>query len=285
MKFMRDTIIKMFQYKVVVFVLGLSFVCVPRIYAEKHISICIDQNFWGPWSFAELEEPAGIHIEIARRALENLDYTVEMEAIPWKRCQVLNEHGNYDALVSLSYKDSRAEYLYYPADAATAKKSRWRVTQAEYVIVTHVESHYEWNGDDLTLPEPVRLPVGYGTVERLRAKNIEVQTSAGYKNLFAMLARDKTGVVIAPGLPAEAFVQSEEYAGVLKILPEPYTSRSYFMGISKKGRISEQEAQHIWDEIARIREDRTIMDAIVKKVDAQIEQCLSERARCGLDWD
>jgi polar amino acid transport system substrate-binding protein len=237
--------------------IGLTLAFTSEVYAEKNISICTDNNFWAPYSFEEYGISAGIHVEMVKLALKNLSYDVTMTPLPWKRCQHMVKLGDLDALVSFSYKKKRAAHFYYPQDAATTKKSAGRITTAEYVIIAHTDSSFEWNGDDSTLPEPIRLPMGYGTVERLRKKNKHVVTSLRFKNLFAQLNRDKDGIVISMRLTADKFINSKEYLGKLKILPKPYKSRSYFIGISKKGRISLDESKKIWAEIAKIREDKT----------------------------
>jgi polar amino acid transport system substrate-binding protein len=254
-----------------------------EVQAEKNISICTDNNFWAPYSFEEYGQSAGIHIEIAKRALNNLSYKVKITPLPWKRCQYMAKVGDIDALLSFSHNKKRAEFFYFPKDAASAKISKGRITTAEYVIVTPIDSTYVWSGDDLTLPEPIRIPIGYGTVDRLRAKNKHVATALRFKHLFAQLARDKSGVVISLRLTAEKFVKSKEYSGKLKILSKPYKSRSYFMGVSKKSRISPKEAQIIWDEIAKIREDVKIFNKFKKKVHLQVKNCFKNKDNCGLN--
>ncbi|MBF0383243.1 MAG: transporter substrate-binding domain-containing protein [Magnetococcales bacterium] len=267
----------------ILFFIGLSLTFTSELLAEKKISVCSNNNFWAPYSFEEYGQSAGIHIEIVKHALKNLSYKFNMTPLPWKRCQYMTRVGDIDALVSFPYKKKRADFFYYPNDAESVKISKGRITTAESVIVTPIDSTYEWNGDDTTLPEPIRLPIGYASVDRLRAKNKHVATSLRFKHLFAQLARDKSGIVISQRLTAEKFVKSKEYSGKLKILAKPYKSRSYFMGISKKSKITHNEAQLIWDEIAKVRQDEEIIGKIKNKVLKQIKNCFKNKDNCGLN--
>jgi polar amino acid transport system substrate-binding protein len=241
------------------------------INADKKISICIDQNSWLPFTFVDVDEPSGIHVELAKKALSNLGYDLEISSMPWKRCLYGIKHGTFDAILSVSYKSNRNEYMYYPEDAEYSEKSELRVTSAEYVIVSCSDNPYVWDGDDQSLPEPVRIAFGSGTADRLKEKNIYVETARSDKNIYAMLKRDKTGVVLSYKASAEAMLRTERYKNIMKILPIPYISKSYYMGISRKGQISFKEAQIIWEEIAKIRDNEIIMDSLVFKIENQVD--------------
>ncbi len=124
------------------------------VFTNSEITICIDNNSWIPFTYLYSEEPSGIHVELAKKALNDLGYSVIFTSMPWNRCLYEVEHGLFDAVLSVSYKEDRSEYLYYPDDADISEKSPLRVTSAEYVIVTHIENSYQWNGDDLSTDIP-----------------------------------------------------------------------------------------------------------------------------------
>lgn len=46
---------------------------------------------------------------------------------------------------------------------------------------------------------------------------------------------------------------------------EPVLSKSYFLAFSKEGKIKLDEAQRIWSEIARLRDDKSEMASYLKK--------------------
>ncbi len=84
-------------------------------------------------------------------------------------------------------------------------------------------------------------------------------------------------------MSTEVLLMRKEFAEQLKILSTPYKSRSHYILVSKKGRIGKQEAQKIWDEIARLREKPNIMKAILSKVMAEINCCVKNPKLCNIE--
>ncbi len=234
--------------------------------AKVRIKICTDENMWLPFTFKNKNGlAAGVHVDIVRQALNNLGYLAQFTPLPWKRCLSETEEGKWDGIVSVSYKDERAVFLHYPDDAKTAERSEYRITQAEYVVITYKDDPYEYDGNPESLPQPIRLPAGYSIVDDLKQKGIIAETAKGDQNNFAKLVRDKKGVVITLPDSAERFNSKEFFNGQLKINPKPYTSKSYFFGIAKKSALNEAARRAIWNEIARLREDKRFMEQVMSR--------------------
>ncbi len=109
--------------KISILILLGIFWCIGALQAQT-IKIATDKNMWYPYSYEENGVSKGLHIDIVNQALENLGYSFVFTPLPWKRCLAMVERGKFDAIISASYKPKRAEYLYYPSDSFSAKKSR-----------------------------------------------------------------------------------------------------------------------------------------------------------------
>jgi len=130
-------------------------------------------------------------------------------------------------------------------------------------LVSYIKDHYEFNGDIISLPRPVRAPLGYSIVDDLKNEGIEVEKAFSSKSNIAKLIRDKKGVVIT--LPMVAEILSKKYPNKLKTHPAPIKSKSYFIVFSKKGCMTKKERMEVWNEIVRLRNDQEFMSSIYEK--------------------
>lgn len=236
-------------------------------YCEKeHIRIVTDESYWYPYTFVQDGRAKGIHIEIAEKAIINLNYRVTFYPKPWKRSLEDIKNGEYDAIVSASYKPDRAQYLIYPEDAATSPKSRYRITQVEYVVITNQNDGYLFNGDVKTLPQPVRAPLGYSIAADLKSAGAEVLEVPDITACIVQLVNSGRGSFVSPPENALRLELDTRFKGKLKIHPDPIGSKSYFMAFAKTNqKLSLETIKAVWDEIAKLREDNRFMDALFNK--------------------
>ncbi len=243
----------------------LSVIPTHGIHAET-LEISTDSSKWYPYTYEENGKSKGMHIDIVTQALKNLGHKAAYSPLPWKRCLRMAQTGKYNAVISASYKPERSEYMYYPPDAAFSSKSKWRITQVEYVVVTHIDSHYVFEGDIKTLPKPVRAPLGYSVVDDLEAKGIKVTTAPNITDNMVDLVRLRRGVVITPPTNVKLMQQDPRFSNQLRIHEVPFVSKSYFMPFSKKNpKVNQEEMVRIWKEIARLRDDEQFMRQLTIK--------------------
>ncbi len=254
----------MYRLKQLIATLTLSFLALSlsslQAAESDRIRICIDESFWYPFTLVRNGQPAGIHVELVKLAIENVGMEAKFLAMPWKRCLRENEQGRVDAVVSASYKAKRAKYLYFPDDAALSKKSPLRLMQIEYVVVTLKKDHYTFTGNLSTLPVPVRIPAGYSLADDLKKKGINVDDSSQSDTAnIQKLVRDKEGsVVLIPELATllDARVANK---GKLDISKIPISSKSYYVAFSKKTKIAKKDIQSIWARVAELRDNPSLM--------------------------
>jgi len=230
------------------------------------INICSDKNLWYPFTFVKDGKAVGLQIDIISKALSNLGYDINYKPLPWKRCISQAKDGDFDAVAVGSYKDKRAVFLNYPKDAATAKKSVQRVMQVEYVVVTLDGSGYEYAGDVKTIPTPVRVPRGYSIGDDLKKQGLTVDDGAAgdENNIKKMLRRENGSVVTLPKI-VELLSKQDAYKGKLHVSSTPVKSKSYYLPLSKKRKISKADQEKMWAEIANVRNDLDFMGKMSAK--------------------
>lgn len=222
----------------------------------RTFQVCSDENYWYPFTFTKGGQVAGLHVDIISQAMRNLGHQIVFKPLPWQRCLAEAQAGHFDAVATASYKPERAEFLVYPEDA-TGKKSKWAVSQVEYVVVTPVAAGYQYGGDAKTLPPPVRIPRGYSVADEIKKQGVSVDDgAAGDEQNFAKLARDGKGSVVTLPEIAEKQLKNPAYAGKLAVSETPYTTKSYFLPFGKAAKVSPEDMKKVWAEIAKVRDSK-----------------------------
>ena len=230
---------------------------------DKVLLICSDANYWFPYTFDDKGVSKGLHVDLVTNALAKLDIKAVIKPLPWKRCLFSAKKGKYDAVISASYKEGRAEYLYYPEDADLGGVSKQRLTQVEYTILTLNRNAFDFDGDFSKIPEPVRVPLGYSIADDLSKKGLLVKTSTkGIYNSLRNLVNHRMGSIVTT-MDIARLVAKDKTAG-LHVSLVPIKSKSYYMAFSKKTTLTSAEREGIWDNIAEVRSDDVIMSTLLE---------------------
>ncbi|WP_019613494.1 substrate-binding periplasmic protein [Psychromonas ossibalaenae] len=234
------------------------------VFAQVQLKICTDASTWYPFTFEKDGISKGIHIDLVKQACEKLNWRCSFKPLPWKRCLQESFQGKYDAIVSASYTGQRAKHLYYPEIIVPGvKKSKWRITQLEYIVVTHPSLKYKFTGDLSTLPKPIRAPLGYSIVDDLREKGIEVLTDQKAETNFIKVIKAKRGSIISPHGTAKLLIDKFNLDASTQIHEKPIASKSYFMPFSKKTKALQKQRIEIWKTIISIRENQELYNKII----------------------
>lgn len=220
------------------------------------LHICTDINAWYPFTYTENGDSRGLHVDIVKLACQELGLRCEFEPLPWKRCLLSVKAGQKDGVVSASYNRERAQYAHYPSGADSDPKSPWRISQAEYVVVTRSDSDYEFTGDLSTLPQPVSAPLGYAIIVDLQRAGLKVSEYSKNSAMFKTLLDTKTSTVVTLSPIPELLEKGAEFRNKVKIHAKPVTSKSYYLAISKKAALNDSERILLWKTIVSIREDK-----------------------------
>lgn len=257
----------------------LSLPIASTAFAEKTVTFCVDQNIWFPYIMTEKSgEPTGAIVDMAKEVLAKMKLKGEFKSTPWSRCtsKEATAKGEFDGIISPSYKKARAEFIEYPpkADAeATPCSSEYNAVCAKYVFVIEKGNKFEYTGKAAELPQPVRAPNGYSVVadinEELKKagkKEVDIGTS-DQKNL-QKLARDGTGVAVldarvAENLMTSSISENKEFKEKLRILEKPYVAKSNYIAFYKSSKnLNDAEKKEFWTKLAELLKNK----AAIKKI-------------------
>lgn len=231
----------------------------PLSLAESNpLTICMDDN-WFPYTIVSNEKISGIHTDVIQQALVDIDVPFTITPKPWGRCLAELQSGKVDAIYPASYKAERADFAYYPKNAETDRNSPWRLSQVEHVLVTKDKLAYEYQGDLLSLPQPVGMGISGAFTDTLEDAGLKVKRNKTSDANIKMLARGRVQSVAMNPLHAAIFKNSKQYAGQLKVHKQALRSKSYFLIFSKDRNISESMRERIWNAISAVRGDENVM--------------------------
>ncbi|MCP4494784.1 MAG: transporter substrate-binding domain-containing protein [Gammaproteobacteria bacterium] len=240
------------------FLIGAALLLNPVGALSRTLTVCMDED-WQPYTFVKNNKIVGIHADILREAFKSLDYSLEVNPKPWKRCLHELEIGIIDATFPASYKENRSAFAYYPPNAATDKKSRFRLAQIEHVLLTKKGYPYDFDGNLSGIPQPVGVGIGGATGDTLDEMGINTLRVAASARIIALLSLERTKSAVMNSVLANDFNTHGKYAGKFKIHNLPLRSKSYFLVFSKQQEFPDNEKMHIWEAIAKVRENKQFM--------------------------
>ena len=71
---------------------------------------------WAPLEYMEAGEVKGVDASVVKHIMSRLGIPYRIEIYPWSRAWMMARNGKADAVLSISYKESRESVLYYTAD-------------------------------------------------------------------------------------------------------------------------------------------------------------------------
>lgn len=231
----------------------LFFIFLPTQLTGADITICIDCNPWYPYSYHRNGTVKGAHVEIVMEACKNKNHNCIFKSYPWKRCLYNAKKGKVDAILSASFTFGRNAYLHFPSDAEPDKRSNWRLGIVSYQLVTHKSSNFHFTGDLSMFPKPIYAELGYSVVSKLKALGLQVKTYPTAMNILEVLAKTKEGSFIS--VPGNIHVMGKEIKILdqLTIHPVNIYEASYFLPFSRKSKLTANQRQELWNEIANVR--------------------------------
>jgi polar amino acid transport system substrate-binding protein len=81
--------------------------------AEQREQLRFCEDPWAPYTLGEIDSvpEGGITVELFKELGERLDVDFQLKLLPWKRCLLWAETGDYDGVMLLTRNDERAAYL------------------------------------------------------------------------------------------------------------------------------------------------------------------------------
>ena len=86
---------------------------------------------WAPFEYMESNKVVGIDAVVVDHIMKRLGIPYQISIYPWSRAWMMAEKGKADAVLSISYKNSREDVLYFTADQR--KNTETGVMPADYL--------------------------------------------------------------------------------------------------------------------------------------------------------
>lgn len=225
---------------------------------------CADRA-WYPFLTIENGQARGLFIDIVTQAIENLGFSVRIQALPFKRAVKYVQFEKADGIIGIGYQRDLGDIIAFPPGAASAVESPFRILQVDNVLVSP-KSHgkVQIKGFD-SIPSPVRVVWGDPLTKEFKAAGVDFQEVRHDKQNFFKMLRDGDGVIITTSLMAEKLMDNERFRKTFRINPKPIASHSYYLGFAVNGRLPEETRKDIWNEISRLRDDYLFMLKVFSK--------------------
>lgn len=111
--------------------------------AEDVRPLIIVGGTWAPYEYYEIDQITGINVEVIEIIMDRLDIPYEIRFLPFSASYKMVQEGSADAHLSLSYKESREEFVYYTPDQIQFGKDKTipqnYLHMSEYVFFTNKE--------------------------------------------------------------------------------------------------------------------------------------------------
>ncbi|HAP44151.1 MAG: hypothetical protein A2087_06280 [Spirochaetes bacterium GWD1_61_31] len=184
---------------------------------------------WPPYTTMQGQQPAGLAIEILDAVLKSMGITPVFEFVPWERAERMVREGSAEAIVSLSFNESRTAFLYYPQTPLHASRyvffaNRSR-TGLSYTNYTELAAYtfgltrgYSYTADFLSFVN-----------DRAKSQSVDDDATG-----FRMLNANRIDLMPCDQANGIALLRSLGlYNNIVMVPGPPLTSRNYFVGFSK----------------------------------------------------
>ncbi|WP_062270557.1 transporter substrate-binding domain-containing protein [Endozoicomonas arenosclerae] len=228
---------------------------------RETVTLCSDKAYWFPFTYLRDYRAAGLFIDMIKEVGLRTHTRFVIRPANWTRCLRLARQGKVDGILGASYKEERAQWMYYPDDATSSKPSSFSMSLVDYVIATPLGSQYRFKGDTSTLPAPVRVPKSYSIASDLEKKGVDVKASfASDRAALLSLVKQKNGSAALLGSIANQLAVSDGFLkGQYQIQSVKLKAKDYFLTFSHKSAVSEDKRDELWGALKSVRSDDVLM--------------------------
>lgn len=189
---------------------------------------------------ADGRTPGGLHTDIVMRVMRDAGFELLVDVVSWERCLKDLADGYYAAAYAASFREERAKYAVYPAEA---------MDTVRYVAVIRAGEASGWDArhDYASLPQPLAAPRGWAITEEIRTRSglpIDDNSTHNEQDIRKLLA-GRIGTAVVEFRAAQQLLAAFDPGGRLQILDEPVVAeRRYYIIFSRKA-LGEEGARDV----------------------------------------
>ncbi len=239
-------------------------------YAQENIKICADDNIQVPFIMVKNGKTFGVHIDILNDLFKNTELSYTIELIPWDKCLERAKEGEFDMVLNASYDPVRSKFLRFPKDSGDNETfpcdSVFKLGCFGYFVLTLKNLSFDYAGNPLKLPIPVRVAKGNSAAKELLAmKNINLEMGKSDILNIKKMIKDNSGSAIVYSALLNSLQGNSKINDKIKIHKVPYRIKSYYLAFSKLTKISEENINYIWEKLSKIANNSDKMRKYFKK--------------------
>lgn len=231
------------------------------------MKLCYEDVVVFPWI---LGDDKGVVVSEMHLVEDFAGVKFNMTRLPWKRCQLEAEAGNYDGIISASYNSDRAKWGVYPYDKDADKVERdFRHHTDSFYLYVRQDSGIKFsNGKIVNLGDSaIGVQLGYSVGNDLQKQGYKIQSNfTDTKDVLKELDMGALKVAILQG--NETTKVLNENPSLLKNiirLETPFKVNDQYLLFTKKYFSQhEKEVRNIWKAMKKARESKAYVDLLEK---------------------
>lgn len=244
------------------------------------ISVCVEDRFWPPSSFFLDGEGHGLQIAMIRHLMTALGIEHTFQRMPWNRCFASATEGNTDAILGMLYIPDRAARFHFPAGADKLEPIPEALQLIDFLIITRVGTKEPDFSNGGLPPSTIGVAIGYPAAASYREKGASVVEVSNHKGLFDLLIRGRVNSLHVAEPLYDFFQTRPAYAGKFNTKPNPKNIGPLYIGFSKNTTVPQPVIERIWQELAKVRADKTLMQTLRHEAYRMSTVCLKTPSRC-----
>ena len=183
---------------------------------------------------------------------------IRFSRYPWKRCLAMLETNQVDGIFNASYRAERNRIGEYPRKNGEVDPSR-RLTTISYHLYALPNAELGWNGQTFEDPElEIGAPLGYSIVEDLRNLGVSVTEVRSSTQSLELLTARRVDAVALQSVTADYLLShNTDYGADIVRIDPPLKTKPYYLMLSRQFKAENPElAEHIWNVIGKLREEK-----------------------------
>lgn len=219
---------------------------------------------WAPFEYLEDGKPKGIDVEVLDHIFGKLKIDYEIQFYPWARAEWMAQNGKADAVISVSYKKSREEFLMYTdsqkqfgVDGARGAEFLWN---AKYVFFCRKSKKAELEFDSYAQirADAYRLVTirGYTYNRQFREARLPSIIVTSQEEGFQMLAEGQVDLFPNELTVGRAALKKLGLSDKITRLDKALFTKPYLMPFCKKSDFPNKEELMLrfYDELNKMRD-------------------------------
>lgn len=226
--------------------------------ASEKIRLCYENVTVYPWITGD---DKGLVIGELHLVEKILSIKFEMVRLPWKRCQIEAQNGNFEGIIAASYTDERSNWGVYPFSNSKTVDPQYRLHSDSFYIYTRKESPIKWKNGKLENlgTNEVGVQLGYSVGNDIKKLGYPIHsTFTDAIDLIKELNMGGINVAVLQDLESLRILAAHPELGNKIVRQEPplKIADQYVLFTKKFFNNNPDSAKKIWKAISEARESR-----------------------------